>query len=107
MWEPLSRDELEIMISHSEYLLTDLEEKFWNYIKTTPQKWQEVKYGKEGGGFWVVAIFGEQVLYYNDIEEGFNASPYKQYGVIDEYHCSQLELHESIKSLYEWLHHVL
>ena len=48
------------MIKHSEYLLPDLEENFWKFIKITPDKWQEEKYGKLGGGFWVVAIFAAQ-----------------------------------------------
>jgi len=65
---------------------------FWKLIKIPPQKWQEMEYGSEGGGFWVVAIFGNAVVYYNDIEEGFNLSPYDTYGHISEYGCEQSEL---------------
>ncbi len=50
------------------------------------------QYGNEGAGFWVVAIFGKQCIWYNDIEEGFNISPYTTYGKIDEYWCNKDEI---------------
>lgn len=56
--------------------------------------------GEEGGGFWVVAILGKSVIYYNDIEEGYNLSPFIKYGEIENYYCNQIELHEMIKSLF-------
>lgn len=74
--------------------------KFWEYIKITPEKWQENTMGKDGGGFWVVAILGKSVIYYNDIEEGYNLSTFIDYGKIENYNCSQMELHEMIESLF-------
>lgn len=56
--------------------------------------------GEEGGGFWVVAILGKSVVYYNDIEEGYNFSSFTNYGEIDNYRCSQMELYEMIESLF-------
>ncbi len=70
-------------------------------LKIKPQKWQEEEYGGEGEGFWVVAIFGTEVIYYNDIEEGFNISEYENYGHIKEYWCNQSELDWVIIELYE------
>lgn len=36
-------------------------------------------YGDEGNGFWVVAIYGKNIIWYNDIEDGYpsggHASP--------------------------------
>ncbi|MEJ7643756.1 MAG: hypothetical protein WKF87_04125 [Chryseolinea sp.] len=52
----------------------------------------EETFGKEGNGFWVVGLIGRKVIYYNDIEDGFNISDYKNYGVIDEYVCNQDKL---------------
>jgi hypothetical protein len=40
---------------------------------------------KQGNGFWVVGLIGRKVVYYNDIEEGFNISDYKTYGTVDGY----------------------
>lgn len=59
--------------------------------------------GAEGGGFWVVAIFGSRVLYFNDHEEGFNISPYSKYGTIDEYNCGQSALYDTVVSIYNGL----
>ncbi|MBE9597876.1 hypothetical protein [Pedobacter sp. MC2016-24] len=74
--------------------------KFWNLIKIAPQKWQEKEYGNEGGEFWVVAIFGNAVVFYNDIEEGFNVSTCQTYGYISEYWCEQSELDWIVKLVY-------
>lgn len=74
--------------------------KFWEYIKIAPEKWEEKTMGKEGGGFWVVAILGKTVIYYNDIEEGYNWSPFTSYGQIDYYYPNQMELHQMIESLF-------
>ncbi len=39
-----------------------------------------------------MAVVGEFVVWYNEIEEGFNLSRYSQYGLIDEYWCNQDQL---------------
>lgn len=101
MWKPISLNELEINILKGELELKGELLNFWNLIKIEPQKWQEKEYGEEGGGFWVVAIFGNEVIYYNDIEEGFNISHYETYGHIKEYWCNQSELNWTIIGLYE------
>ena len=87
MWTPISLPELEEWISHGESKLKGELLNFWALIKIQPQKWQESEYGNEGGGFWVVAIFGNTVIYFNDIEEGFNLLSYSTYGQISEYCC--------------------
>jgi hypothetical protein len=99
MWTPISLGELEEHISRGELELQEELLNFWNLIKIAPQKWQEKEYGTEGGGFWVVAIFGNEVIYYNDIEEGFNISRYETYGEIQEYWCNQSELNQTIFEL--------
>ncbi len=101
MWPPISLFELEINIQRGELELEGELLNFWNLIKIEPQKWQEKEYGEEGGGFWVVAILGNKVIYYNDIEEGFNISPFETYGHIKEYWCQQSELNETIEGLYK------
>ena len=100
MWTPISLAELEELILKGESKLEGELLNFWNLIKIVPQKWQETEYGDEGGGFWVVAIFGNAVVYYNDIEEGFNVSTYQAYGHISEYWCEQSELDWIVLGLY-------
>ncbi|MFP5304141.1 hypothetical protein R2R70_23455, partial [Cobetia sp. SIMBA_158] len=67
------------------------------------EKWIEEEYGKEGDGFWVVGLIGRKVIYYNDIEEGFNISDYTTFGTIDEYICNQDDLRIAILNIYELL----
>jgi hypothetical protein len=64
----------------------------WERIRIEPEKWRCSPWGDETGGFWAVAIDDGQVLWFNDIEEGFNWSRYSTRGTIDEYFCNQDEL---------------
>lgn len=75
------------------------QEKLWDLIRITPEKWALHPWGDHGGGFWVVAIVGEMVIWYNDIEEGFNRSNYTQYGTIAQYWCNQDELEHSVQRI--------
>ena len=104
MWKPISVDELQNLILDCELEIEDTAiASLWKFIKLSPQKWQNHPMGDEGMGFWVVAIFGRQVIWYNDIEDGFNISTYSIHGIIDEYWCSQLDLKSMLRSLYSSL----
>jgi hypothetical protein len=98
-WEPISELELWDYINNAEIRMNIEQQRLWEIIRIDPQKWQEKQYGTLGGGFWVVAIIGQSVIWFNDIEDGFNISPYKQYGVISEYWCNQDELEFAIQRL--------
>jgi hypothetical protein len=99
MWIPITLEELNSMMLDDETLMDEQELRLWDIIRITPQKWSEDGYGKKGGGFWVVGIIGSQVVWYNDIEDGFNISSYSSFGKIDEYVCNQDELWFTIKKL--------
>lgn len=99
MWTPISYDELYSKILEFEQTQTGELYDFWLTIKIDPVKWEEEKYGSEGNGFWVVALMGNTVIWYNDIEEGFNRSRYDKYGTIAEYWCNQDELDIAINAL--------
>lgn len=101
MWKPISLEELHFEIQKTEPELKDGLLIFWEQIKIEPEKWQEPLYGNEGGGFWVVARFGEKVIWYNDIEEGFNISDYDTLGNILEYGAEQDELKWCLNKLIE------
>lgn len=101
MWTPISLNELQEWIFRAESNFEGELLNFWMLIKIDPEKWQEKEYGDEGGGFWIVAIFGNEIIYYNDIEEGFNVSGYEVYGQIEEYWCNQNELDWVVTVLYE------
>jgi len=95
-WTAITKTELQEKINESEKALSDEPLIFWQLIRVNPIKWSEKEYGVEGDGFWVVGILGTKVVWYNDIEEGFNFSSYITYGQIDDYSANQYELNELI-----------
>ena len=102
MWTPASKDTIEKNIEWCNDILNLKPAclKVWDYVKIRPEKWIEKTMGEQGSGFWVVGIIGKTVIYYNDIEEGYNLSAFTNYGEIDNYYPNQMELHEMVESLY-------
>ena len=102
MWRPASKESILKDIEYCNDILSLQPDclKFWEYVKIEPEKWIE-KTMAEINGFWVVAIMGKSIIYYNDVEEGYNCSPFTTYGIIDEYYPVQIELYQMIESLYE------
>lgn len=99
-WEPMSKSELDKLILPINSQLKTIHLQFWNAIRIPPEKWALPPWGDEGLGFWVVGVYGNNVIWYNDIEDGFNISNYRQNGVINEYWCSQDELQFCVRNAY-------
>ena len=91
-WERISEVALREMLDSAHTRMSIRQARLWDAIRIQPEKWAQDPWGVEGGGFWVVAIIGNTVIWYNDIEEGFNTSNYERYGVINEYWCNQDDL---------------
>jgi hypothetical protein len=91
-WLPIAENALRKRVSQGEARMTPSERRLWNAIRVEPQKWKQEPYGLEGGGFWVLGLIGQTVIWYNDLEEGFNRSRYSSFGTIDDYWCNQDEL---------------
>jgi hypothetical protein len=99
MWKPISKDEIEAMIAEGVAEMEEGVRHFWEQICIPPVKWQHSPWGDLGGGFWVIAIMGQECMYYNDIEDGFNYSPYDMAtGTIEKYLCNQSDFLPSIRS---------
>ncbi len=73
-WEPISRELLQDIIANELGEATPEEREQFARAAVTLTKWQLSPWGDLGGGFWVVAVMDDRVLWYNDIEEGFNVS---------------------------------
>jgi hypothetical protein len=90
-WTPITRSELDdLLIDQLADCPSELRAAFVQSA-IAPQKWSQFPYGDEGGGFWAVAVLGSKVLWYNDIEDGFNVSHFAERGRIpdDEYWCEE------------------
>jgi len=70
MWKPIELQELQQLIGDSERAMNVPERRLWEFVRVSPTKWQQHPWGDEGGGFWVVGLFGNRALWYNDIELG-------------------------------------
>jgi hypothetical protein len=64
-----------------------------------PEKWTCSQWGEHTGGFWAIAVLDNRVLWYNDIEEGFNVSPFSHWGEIGDYVCNQDQLRWALPRL--------
>jgi hypothetical protein len=100
-WTPISSNALFIEIQKSEMELEGELLNFWQLIRIEPTKWAEKEFGQRGDGFWVVAICGTKIIWYNDIEDGFNISKYSIFGEIECYSCNQDELSLAVSQLYQ------
>jgi hypothetical protein len=100
-WQPISEEQILELINSARSRMNPLERRFWDAIAIQSEKWQQSPYGTMGNGFWAVAIIGKIVVWFNDIEDGFNRSTYSQYGTIpeDEYWCNQDDLELQVKQI--------
>jgi hypothetical protein len=98
-WQPISEAQLWDEINR-DWEQTSLEQRrLWEVVEVPPQKWQQHPWGDRGGGFWVVAVLGQSVVWFNDIKGGFNRSKYTEHGVIPDYWCNQDELSRTLQYL--------
>ena len=98
-WRAIAEQGIQNLIEAAVAQMTKEQRCLFNLIRVDPMKWSLEKWGDAGGGFWVVAVLGNEVIWYNDIEEGFNCSTYSIYGTIDDYRCNQDELESVIARL--------
>jgi hypothetical protein len=90
-WKPIELSELEVVITHDLEACSDTQREFFEQIRIPPVRWRQRPWGDRGNGFWAVAVFRDRVVWYNDIEEGFNVSRFEGHGEIpdDGYGCEQ------------------
>jgi hypothetical protein len=96
-WKPISRAELQGRIRQGQARMTPAQLRLWEAIRIGPVKWHQHPWGDAGGGFWAVGLIGRTVLWFNDIEDGFNRSGYTTYGTIDDYWCNHDELEVAVQ----------
>jgi hypothetical protein len=102
-WTPLTRDELRQTIAEAGARMSTRQRRLWDAIRIDPEKWSQSPYGDAGGGFWVVGIIGGIVIWYNDVEDGFDRSHYTLHGSITDYTCNQFELDTLVEQLLSFI----
>jgi hypothetical protein len=95
-WKPITLSQLLQLVDADLAEADDEIISQWEAIRIPPTKWSCSPMGDLGGGFWVVAVHESTVLWFNDIEDGFNQSPFVQEGVISQYKCNQTDLHQCL-----------
>src|SRR4051812_29968801 len=81
-WEPISKESLDELVAEGLAEATAEERVVFARAAVTPTKWQLSPWGDLGGGFWALAVMEDRVLWYNDIEDGFNVSHFVSRGTI-------------------------
>ena len=64
----------------------------WEAIKIIPAEWEL----RGHGPCWIVGLVGQNAVYFNHLEDGFNRSPWKTLGILETYQSMQWELNEAI-----------
>jgi putative component of toxin-antitoxin plasmid stabilization module len=93
----LGREDIDAMIAAGLAAYDDAVRARWERIRIDPEQWRCSPWGDADGGFWVVAIEGGRALWFNNIEDGFNWSPFSKRGTLDDYFCDQTEFVEILE----------
>ena len=95
----IAKSELFNIMLKSQSRMSLQQRTVWSAINITLSKWQISLEGDAENSFWAVGILGQRVLWYNDVEGGFNNSHYFQYGVIGEYFTAKDTLEDAVQKL--------
>jgi hypothetical protein len=90
-WESITKDELLEAIRQQCLELNAEELSFFNEIYVPLEKARILRYGNIEEVF-IVAKLGELIVFFEDVEEGFEISELNDEGVITEYGASQFTI---------------
>ena|SRR6266545_2368443 len=99
--KPVSPIELDQIIQRDLAACSDEQRAFFPVVAFQPIRWRQSPWGGQSGGFWAVAAHEDRVLWYNEIEQGFNVSRFTTWGTIpdNEYWCNQDPLQWALPQL--------
>lgn len=103
-WEPISEAKIWDKINDAWPQLDFEQRRLWEMVRIMPQKWRheasDIISGYHDRGSWVVAMIGQMILWYDDIEEGFRLSPWTRYGFIGgEYWTGETSLGQQLETI--------
>ncbi len=102
-WAAISEDQIWDKIIDGRDRMSGGQRRIWDAVSIIPEKWRVKPSGGHEVGCWVVALVGRSAIYYNDLEEGFEYSPWSRYGTVDLYQCNKYTLAESVQRVIDVL----
>ncbi|RDZ26254.1 hypothetical protein [Lysobacter silvisoli] len=94
-WQPITVEELNALIAEQLVDCSADQQEFFERFKVAPYLVPIARLGNTETVF-IVAEAGDLVLYYEDVEEGFNISGLSPDGAIATPHCEQWELRHAL-----------
>ena len=73
--------------------------RMWESAKVIPQQWNAPDYGAGRLRFWAVAVMGQTVVWYDDMEDGFAVTEYLEFGAIAGSSSGDMSLERAIQEL--------
>jgi len=98
MFEPITENELAELVKEQKILLSEKELSFFNAIEVPFEK-VEIERSGNIESVYVVAKHGGKIVFYEDVEEGFEITEIDGTGIIKNYGASQFELKHIIYKL--------
>ena len=100
-WAPITLEDMLALTRQELALCDETQRRFFAEVHIVPERWKLSPWGDLGNGFWAVAVYRDRVLWYNDIEHGFNVSRFRDLGRIpgNQYWCNQDGLGLALTSL--------
>ncbi|MBK8167850.1 MAG: hypothetical protein IPK64_18040 [bacterium] len=88
VFEPATQQEVEAIVAEGLELCVPQLIETWNTFRIPMRRAPISRYG-EMGSVWIVAQRGQEVMYWEDIEKGFNFSPVGDGGEVLQHYCNQ------------------
>ncbi len=102
-WKPATIEQVRDTVVHDLRRANAEQVETYNRVVVEPFRAPLLRYGIEES-VGVVARKGDEVIYYEDVEEGFNISPISQDGRILEHWCNQDDLGVALNRWIEGRH---
>jgi len=94
-WAPTTKEEIEKLIETQLNECTSAQKEIFEKYRVPPFQAPIIRYNKLEQVF-VVAKFNNEVMYYEDVEDGFNFSHLDKEGKIIKHWCNQDELKHAL-----------
>jgi hypothetical protein len=98
-WNPITRKELTTLLASEEARLDEESANLFKQIRVIPYA-VPIHRGSKIESVFVVAKKGQNILFYEDVEEGFEWSSLNSSGQIESYFCNQWELSLALKQVF-------